>query len=106
MEGSDGGLPAAISISTTAVSGPLLDTPLPLFDETRWAQARWGSLRDELPDGAVVLDRDQTMTPPRRWPRLDVPPGGFGAPGDPEVAPGWGENPHVVAPELTAPDGG
>lgn len=52
-----------------AVSGLMLDTPLPLIDEKHWSQTTWGWIKDRY-DEADVLQPGQDMDPPDNWPRL------------------------------------
>ena len=88
-----------------AVSGTMLDTPLPLLDATLWAQSTWGEIKSRYPD-AQVLKSGQTLPSPtaslslqggmamRRPP--DKPPADRPA-GDP-IAPRWGGNPQLDPP--------
>ncbi|MCH7603416.1 MAG: DUF3179 domain-containing protein [Planctomycetes bacterium] len=54
-----------------AVSGPMLDQPLKLLDESMWAQTNWGEVKRKYPS-AQVLKPGQPHTPPVAWPRLDL----------------------------------
>ncbi len=75
-----------------AVSGPLLHTPMQVFDEAAWAQTTWGEWKAQHP-GSVVLERGQDFERPTSWPRYEVtatpPPE---ATPDDAVAPRWGGN--------------
>lgn len=53
-----------------AVSGPMLEQPLKLLDESMWAQTNWGEVKGAYP-AAQVLKPGQPHTPPVTWPRLD-----------------------------------
>jgi len=77
-----------------AVSGPLLHTPLKVYDERRWAQTSWGSWKARHPN-TLVLKRDQDFERPKTWPKYEIdPPGPETQNRDSEVhlAPRWGEN--------------
>jgi len=54
-----------------AVSGPMMDTPLPLMDEKHWSQTTWGEVKAEHPN-VRVLQRGQDMERPTNWPELKL----------------------------------
>ncbi|NBC16180.1 MAG: DUF3179 domain-containing protein, partial [Bacteroidetes bacterium] len=51
-----------------AVSGPMLHTPLPVYDEDRWTQTTWGAWKAQHPE-AQVLEPGQDVEPPASWPQ-------------------------------------
>ena len=78
-----------------AVSRPMNNTPMKVLEQSKWAQAAWGSIKSAHPS-AVVLKRGQTMRPPGPWPRHDpaaedrpIPKADEYAQG---IVPQWGEN--------------
>jgi len=77
-----------------AVSGPLIDAPLHVLDETLWSQTTWGQVRDECLE-ALVLAHEQDYAPPRSWPRLGTDNATASTP--PRIAPRWGANPDLKA---------
>lgn len=86
-----------------AVSGLMLDTPLPLIDEQHWSQTVWGRVKGQY-DEADVLQRGQEMEPPETWPRLTAEDLAAAATeqqetrpddDDAHIAPRWGRNPNV-----------
>ncbi len=80
-----------------AVSGPLLDAPLRLLDETLWSQTTWGVVRQVHPH-ALVLEQNQDLDRPTHWSALELPAATTqpDAPAAPqptaEPAPRWGKN--------------
>ncbi len=76
-----------------AVSGPLVDRPLRLLDESHWSQTTWGQIAEKYPH-AQVLERGQDFERPTDWPGLDPAPAESVAEstGEAAVAPRWGEN--------------
>jgi len=74
-----------------AVSGPLLNTELKVYDKEDWSQTTWGEIKSEY-DIVKVLRPGQNMTVPLDWPKYDdiVAPTS-GSSGD-AVPPRWGEN--------------
>ena len=90
-----------------AVSGPMMDTPLPLMDEKHWSQTTWGEVKTKHPN-VRVLERGQDMERPSDWPELKLAdaattqPADAGAATQPtndaadtataRIAPRWGEN--------------
>jgi hypothetical protein len=50
-----------------AVSGQMQGNWLLLYNESRWRTTTWEEVVDNHP-GALVLEKDQTMTPPVGWP--------------------------------------
>ena len=88
-----------------AVSGTMLDTPLPLLDTTLWAQSTWGEIKARYPDARILKSgQTPTTTAPlsiesrramRRLP--DKPPADRPA-GDP-IAPRWGGNARLDPPD-------
>lgn len=86
-----------------AVSGLMLDTPLPLIDEKHWSQTTWSWVKNRY-DDADVLQRGQDMQPPEDWPRLTAEDLEAAAAqqdelaqegGDAHIAPRWGRNADV-----------
>lgn len=71
-----------------AVSGVLLDRPLPLLSEKLWSQTTWGKTKEQHPD-AQVLQPGQPFTPPVEWPRLQTSQFTCGSEGQPQIAPRW-----------------
>ena len=77
-----------------AVAGPLLHTPLKVYDEGRWAQTSWGEWKANHPN-TLVLKPGQDFERPKTWTRYEI-----GTPAakaqDREsavsLAPRWGEN--------------
>ena len=74
-----------------AVSGPLLGTPMKVYDESAWAQTTWGEWKAQHPE-SVVLERGQDFERPTSWPTYDVAANPDAASADDAVAPRWGEN--------------
>jgi hypothetical protein len=78
-----------------AVSGPMIDQPMRVLDETLWAQTTWAEAKSTHPD-ANVLAPGQDFTRPMEWPRY--PAEGQSIPvlssGDPAggIPPRWGSN--------------
>jgi hypothetical protein len=54
-----------------AVSGPLLHTPMTVYDEKHWAQTTWGEWKAQFP-ASLVLKRGQDFDRPDEWPRYEV----------------------------------
>ena len=71
-----------------AVSGPMVDQPLRLLDESMWAQTSWGEIKQKYPE-AVVLKSEQSFSPPVGWPMLDVILSSEGGDVN-QIAPRWG----------------
>ena len=78
-----------------AVSGPAIDMPMRVLDESKWVQSYWSRVKADHPD-AVVLRRNQKPDIPQPWPdKFDLT-----AAGDVEapsaqtkhIAPRWGAN--------------
>lgn len=77
-----------------AVSGPLVDRPLALLDESWWDQTTWGDAITRFPH-ALVFKPAQRFEQPQRWPRLDVTDLDLPSIDDapvPAIAPRWGAN--------------
>ncbi|MEQ9425007.1 MAG: DUF3179 domain-containing (seleno)protein [Cyclobacteriaceae bacterium] len=53
-----------------AVSGPLQNTAMKVYDETNWAQTTWGAIKSKH-SKLKVLKPGQTMQPPTNWRRYD-----------------------------------
>ena len=91
-------------LTGTAVSGPLIDKPLKLLDETLWSQTTWGELKALHPD-AIVMAPGQTIDPQSGWPRLSDDEvarlNGQSSTAD-SLAPRWGVNPSL---ENSRPQG-
>ena len=95
--------------SGKAVSGPMIDTPLPLLEADLWAQTTWAQVKGEYA-GALVLKPGQDLHregvtfglaggAPTRRKHAPVPPE---APGDDDsIAPRWGGNPKLRADDPT-----
>ena len=91
--------------SGKAVSGPMIDTPLPPLESDLWAQTTWTEVKAKHP-GALVLKPSQDLdregvtfglagAAPTRREHTPVPPEAPG--GDDSIAPRWGENPKLRA---------
>ena len=76
-----------------AVSGPLLDTPMKVWDEQNWKQTTWGKIKQQY-DEIDVLKHGQKMDPPENWPSYDVETDKkqITAEQKDAIAPRWGEN--------------
>jgi hypothetical protein len=77
-----------------SVSGPLIDEPLPLLDETYWSQTSWADAIAAHPD-ALVLKEGQRSEIPDDWPTLKIdraPDAPSRSSGDAPIPPRWGEN--------------
>ncbi len=76
-----------------AVSGPLIDEALPVFDDSRWAQTTWQDVRQRHAR-VKVLRRGQDFERPTDWPRLDITQVDGADDSEPAstVPPRWGEN--------------
>jgi len=77
-----------------AVSGPLIDTPLPLLDESAWTQTTWAQARAQDPT-PVVLEKGQDFERPSDWPRIEIADAQTPAPDDASASapapPRWGQ---------------
>jgi len=51
-----------------AVSGPLLETELNVYDDQNWSQTTWGEIKGQHKE-IKVLKPGQTMEPPKSWPK-------------------------------------
>lgn len=76
-----------------AVSRPLIDTPLRVFDESHWAQMTWGEAKAAYPNARVLAGR-QDFEPPTSWPRLASLSGPTTRPTK-AIPPRWGANPKI-----------
>ena len=74
-----------------AVSGPLLHTPMDVYDQTAWSQTTWEEWKAQYPT-TVVLERDQDFERPATWPRYEIQPSQEGEDSETGVAPRWGDN--------------
>lgn len=77
-----------------AVSGPLLHTPLKVYNERRWAQTSWGVWKAKYPN-TLVLERGQDFERPATWTKyeIDSPDTQMQSGNlDVSLAPRWGEN--------------
>ena len=78
-----------------AVSGPLLHTPMEVYDQTKWSQTTWGEWKAQNPT-TVVLERDQDFERPMTWPRYEFQPSQEAVQerddSDGSMAPRWGDN--------------
>jgi len=80
-----------------AVSGPLVDVPMKLYDQSKWSQTTWAHVRDNHPD-AKVLKPEQEFQRPTEWRTLDVSTLNINRVNDEQpapdqaVAPRWGGN--------------
>lgn len=82
-----------------AVSGPLIDTPMKVYDKDKWSQTTWGEWK-ALYRNTVVLDRGQDLERPKAWPKYDVEAihtEREKALADDAIAPRWGENASLGA---------
>lgn len=74
-----------------AVSGPLMNTEMKVYDERNWSQTTWGEIKAQHNE-LRVLKPDQTMEAPQDWPKYDdLVVSNMGSSG-PSVAPRWGDN--------------
>jgi len=74
-----------------AVSGPLLNTPMKVWNEDNWKQTTWGKIKQEY-DEIDVLKHGQEMDPPKEWPSYDVDVNQNQMTAEDAIAPRWGEN--------------
>lgn len=80
-----------------AVSGPLLETPLTVYEEENWSQTTWGEIKAQH-SNLKVLKPGQTMEPPKSWPQYTdlIEDKGFEVKNDAvSIAPRWGENQDI-----------
>ncbi|MCE7992616.1 MAG: DUF3179 domain-containing protein [Roseivirga sp.] len=80
-----------------AVSGPLLETPLTVYEEENWSQTTWGEIK-LVHQTLKVLKPGQTMEPPKSWPQYTdlIEDKGFQVKNAAvSVAPRWGENQDI-----------
>ena len=79
-----------------AVSGPLMNTEMKVYDEKNWSQTTWGQIKSEYNE-LKVLKPDQTMEAPEDWPKYeDLMAADSNVTLDGKaVAPRWGENAEV-----------
>ncbi|MBO3699257.1 DUF3179 domain-containing (seleno)protein [Roseivirga sp. E12] len=78
-----------------AVSGPLLETPLTVYNEQNWSQTTWGEIKSLQHSQLKVLKPGQTMEAPSTWPKYKdlIEGAGFEIKNNAvDVAPKWGEN--------------
>jgi hypothetical protein len=54
-----------------AVSGPMKDIPLQIYDESTWASTSWATVKSRF-ENPLVLAPGQELSPPTAWPRVDV----------------------------------
>lgn len=81
-----------------AVSGPLLETPLTVYEEENWSQTTWGEIKSAH-QTLKVLKPGQTMEPPKSWPQYTdlIEDKGFQVKNAAvSVAPRWGENGEIT----------
>lgn len=81
-----------------AVSGPLLETPLTVYEEENWSQTTWGEIK-AAHQTLKVLKPGQTMEPPKSWPQYTdlIEEKGFQVRNAAvSVAPRWGENQEIT----------
>ena len=57
-------------LTGNAVSGPLKDVPLPVFDENSWKQTTWDKIAGKYKN-LKVLKPDQRMEVPSQWNKFD-----------------------------------
>ena len=74
-----------------AVSGPLLHTPMKMYDKKTWSQTTWREWKAEHPN-TVVLEKDQDFERPKIWPKFEVSSLGQTTDTKDSIAPRWGEN--------------
>lgn len=77
-----------------AVSGPLLETPLTVYEEENWSQTTWGDIKAQH-STLKVLKPGQTMEPPTSWPQYTdlIEDKGFRVKNAAvSISPRWGEN--------------
>ncbi len=80
-----------------AVSGPLLETPLTVYEEENWSQTTWGDIKAQHKT-LKVLKPGQTMEPPANWPQYTdlIEDKGFQVKNAAvSIAPRWGENQEI-----------
>ncbi len=78
-----------------AVSGLMIDTPLPLVDEKHWSQTNWGEVKSTYEE-ATILQRGQDMERPTDWPKLTQEDLEWDSEKDiARIAPRWGVNAEV-----------
>lgn len=83
-----------------AVSGPLLHTPLKVYNQRRWAQTTWGSWKANHPN-TLVLERGQDFERPKTWPAYEIETLATKTEdreSEVGLAPRWGEN-TVIEPD-------
>jgi hypothetical protein len=51
-----------------AVSGPLLETKLTVYNDQNWSDTTWGQIKTDH-SVVKVLKPGQTMEPPKDWPK-------------------------------------
>jgi hypothetical protein len=74
-----------------AVSGPLLHTPMKVYDDKSWSQTTWGEWKSKYPS-SLVLERDQDFERPTNWPKFDIQSAKKLVNAGDSVALRWGEN--------------
>jgi|GEM_PF-537191 len=72
-----------------AVSGPFIDAPLNVLDQSMWSQTNWGEVREKY-ENVVVLQTGQDMERPVNWTRLEL---------DSEVTQAFPDTPTAIAPK-------
>jgi len=78
-----------------AVSGPMLNKPMKVWDEKDWKQTTWGEIKDSYSE-IDVLKPGQVMEPPEDWPKYTIKNEDTDTlpkmDQDKAIAPRWGEN--------------
>lgn len=80
-----------------AVSGPLLETPLTVYQEENWSQTTWGDIKAQYKT-LKVLKPGQIMESPASWPHYTdlIEDKGFQVKNTAvSIAPRWGENQEI-----------
>lgn len=72
-----------------AVSGPMIHTPLEVYEDDNWSQTTWAEIKTNY-QKVQVLKPGQRMDPPTSWPKYNVKESGQVK--EAQVAPRWGEN--------------
>lgn len=77
------------------VSGLMIDTPLPLLDESHWSQTDWADAKSRHRE-AKVLQPGQDFVRPTSWPQLTAEDLEWNDEKNPgKIAPRWGDNASV-----------
>lgn len=54
-----------------AVSGPMLNTKMQIYDKSKWQRSTWREWKQMYP-ASLVLEKDQDFERPESWPQFDI----------------------------------